>query len=1165
MGLRFIYGRAGSGKSNTCILEIKKRIEEGAKNPLILLVPEQFSFQAEKNLIDIISERGMMSAEVLSFTRMAYRVLSSEGGIIHKHINSAGRVVLIYKIMDALREKLSVFSKAGKQQGFVNIMSDIITELKRYDVNTDMLEAAALKLNDGDTLKGKISDIALVFSEFQNELHKKYIDNEDELSMLSQKLTSCTMFDDAEIWLDEFTSFTPLQYDVIEKLMKKAKRINIALTSDVICDENNIENTDVFFPIKNTERKLIKLAEKNNISYEKPLFLKEAKRFKNDELKHIEKFYFSYPYVFYNKETSYVKLFKAAGIYTEVENCAREIISLVRDKNMRFNDIAVVTRDLSRYEELTRVIFTQYGIPFFIDSRRDINNNPVIVFARSVIDILRRGFTYEAVFRYLKCGLSDIEREDIDILENYVLANGIKGTRWTDKKEWASGAGYGQYKADSEYDKEVITKVNEIKEKITAPIKKFKEEISKKRTVKELCTACFLFLKEQNIPSRIEGFIEYFNNNGMLDYAREYSQIWNMFMELLDQLVYVFGEEDITLEKFSKIFETGIGEYKVGIIPPSLDQVLVGNIERIKSHEVRAVFILGVNDGIFPKSSNEEGILSDSDRLELKNYGIEIAEDTKTRAFEEQFLIYTTLSTSTNYMYISYAIADAQGKSLRPSIIISRLKKLFPKLKEESDIIERADYASSIKNVSSPNPTFNELVKNIKMKNDGREVNPLWKNVYEWYMSSPEYGQKCKRIFEGFDFNNKLESISKEKIASLYKIPLKISVSRLEKYVQCPFSYFVQYGLYAKERKMYEFSNPDIGVFMHEVLERFSTILKKENMSFKDIDIKWIETAVALIIDEIISENPGIILNSSYKYRFFTESLKRILVKSISTISLHFKKGNFETSDFEKKFKSIMQLPSGASVEISGRIDRVDELEIDGSKYIRVIDYKSGSKAFKLSDVYYGIQLQLLLYLDILLSNENKYKDKKVLPGAILYFRLDDPMISSEGDMDTDKLNEEILKKLKMNGIILEDTRIIREMDKDINGYSLIIPAQIKNDGSLGSKSSTASITQFELLRDYVKKITMDICTKMLNGNISINPLKKTGSQSGSGPCSYCSFSEVCSFDPSFEENKYKIIKDKSDPEVFELMKTYIEAGKGENSNAELDMRAGKSNRNKEL
>jgi ATP-dependent helicase/nuclease subunit B len=1139
MSLRFIYGRAGSGKSHFCLNDIKKKINEGASNPLILLVPEQFSFQAEKNLIKTIGESGMLKAQVLSFMRMAYKVLNEVGGLTRKHINASGKSMLIYKIMEENSSKLKAFKKVAKRQGFVTTVSDIITEFKKYDITSEILNSTLDRI-ENENLKNKMQDINLIFSQFEERLHKKYIDSEDDLTILSEKLSKSHLFDEAEIWIDEFASFTPQEYKILEKLMAKAKRINISLCTDSLMGSSTLEDVDLFFPSKNTEEKILKIIEENNIKYDKPIALNcsPCYRFKDSkELQHLEQYIFSYPYKKYKEKNCDVSSFKALNKYTEIEDTARDIVRMCRDNGFRFKDIAVVSGDLDGYESLVSAIFGEYDIPYFIDKKRKINDNPIIMLIKSVVEILSKNWSYESVFRYLKTGLLDLSNEDIDLIENYVLSNGVKGSAWIKEEAWNFSLIYSfEQKEISDYEKELLKRINLIKNKIREPIIKLSEDIKGRKKGIQICEGLYNFICTVEVDKKVENWIEYFKENQELDKANEYSQIWNIVIEVLDQIVEVMGDETLSIAAFSQILSTGFDEYEIGVIPPALDQVLVGSVTRLKSHDVSALYIVGVNDGIFPATILKEGILSDSDREILKERGMEIAKDTRSKSFEEQFLIYTTLTTVSKYLRLSYSVADEAGKTKRPSMVVSKIKKIFSGMQEESNLIETEDDEENLKFVTGSKATFNKLTANIKKSSNGYAT-PVWLNVYSWYREDQKWNKKLENMFNGFYYSNEAEIADTSRVRKLYGRNLNISVSRLEKFVNCPFSYFIQYGLKAKERKVYKLSSPDLGSFMHNVIQIFSTNLKEKNLSWNELNSKWCEEEVSNIVEEVLKKMPSSVFNSSKRYKYITDNVKRILSRSVWLITEHMKRGGFKPSGYELSFSNSgdfppisLELHSGESVSLIGRVDRVDSMNSEENTYLRIVDYKSGTKEFKLSDVYYGLQMQLLIYLDAMLTELEEKMDKDALPGGILYFRLDDPIIKSKGNMTDEEIEERIMKALKMNGLLLDDPDIIKKMDNELEKNSDIIPASIKKDGTLSKAySSVATVEQFNLLRKYVKDTIASLCEEILEGNIGVSPCK---SKNGNA-CEYCVYSAICQFDTAMKGNKYRLMNDKSDEEVW--------------------------------
>ena len=1136
MGIRFIYGRAGSGKSSFCLNQIKKKLENEENEKLIYIVPEQYTFQRETMLLKKVSERGLLRTEVLSFKRMAHKVFDECGGRVHNIMKDSGRSMLIYKILQEENEGFQYFNRIYKEKGFTDIISKTLTEFKKYNITNELINNNLSEIKD-EELKKKLEDLSLILKKFNDNISENTIDADDELTFLAEKLNNCSLYSNAEVWIDEFTTFTPQQMEVIKALAKKCKVINITLCMDEVGNSKS-EITDVFNPIKSTEKKILEMMKENNISYLKPIDLNEERsiRFKNsDELNHLERYFYTYPFKEYPYKTSDIRLYKANNSYDEVEEVAKEILRLVREENYRFRDISVVCRDIESYEKITKVIFNDYEIPYFMDKKIDVLSNPLVILILSAFEVYLRNWSYEGVFKYLKSGLTGISMNEIDILENYVLANGIKSFKWTQEIEI------------SEEEEELSPK--RIMLKVREPLLQFHSSIKGRKNVKDVCKAIYDFLLNLDVFLRLEERVEMFEKYKMQEKVMEYEQIPSIVVEILDQMVDVLGEEKLDVAEIYKVLNAGFENKEIGVIPVALDQVNIGDIARIKGREVKALFIVGVNDGVLPAINKDEGILSDLDREELKEVGLEIASTNKTKVFEEQFIVYTALTLASEYLMISYPMADFEGKSLRASIIVPRIKRIFPKLIQESDIVNERRKQDKLFKITAPSPTFNEFILAMRKNYDNEDVEDYWKSVYCWYKDKEEFKNKSGNILEGLNYSNTNNTISKKKIKELYSNDygkLMFSVSRLEKYAECPFAYFVQYGLKAKDRKIYEFSAPDLGSFMHDILDRFTKKVKAEQIQWSELNLERCKNIVGNLVNEKLKEDDNSILKSSKKYKYFTERFKRIITKSVSIIAEQMRRGEFEIFSNEYVFGNMgngapikLKLPSGEEVFLTGRVDRIDTLNLDDKTYIRVVDYKSGAKKFDLNELYYGIQIQLLVYLDAILRNSEYILKKQAVPGAILYFKIDDPIIRSNTELKDEEIQEEVLKKLKMDGLLLKDAKIVRSMDREMTTYSLVIPAVFKKDGDFSSNSAVVTEEQFNILREYVNDKMIELCEEMLSGKIKIEPCKNDKT----AYCQYCDYSSICQFDTSIKDNKYKIIAKKDEEVIWNHMKKFIEGG----------------------
>ncbi|WP_415330428.1 helicase-exonuclease AddAB subunit AddB [Clostridium perfringens] len=1144
MGLKIIYGRAGTGKSTFCINQIKKKINNSPNNKLILLVPEQFTFQTENKVLSAIGERYVLNAEVLSFKRLAHNVFNECGGATRTIMGDAGKSMLIFKVLEDLGDNMTVFKNASRQKGFIDIASKTITEFKKYNVNNKVLDLTINEIED-ENLKMKMEELKDVFNEFNSRLHEGYVDEEDQLLLLNEKLDGCSLYDGAEIWIDEFSSFTPNQLSVIGKLLKRAKSVNITLSIDEV---NSLKGeSDLFVATKNTEKRLMNLIQEEGIAFSGYINLNEdiPYRFKeNKELAHIERQLYAYPFKQYRGKNNSLRLYRANNNYDEIEFVAKDILRLVREKQYRFKDISVICRDVDNYEKVVSAIFSEYEIPYYIDKKIDIASNPLIVFINSAVDIISKNWTYESMFKYLKTGLIKEFRgiegaELIDELENYVLAYGIKGKKWME--EWVNySSSILKEEEISEENKQRLERLNDIRETIVTPLDEFNKQCKGKKTLKEFATILYEFLDSKlDIMDTLDKYVDYFKENDMAIEAKEYSEVRDIFIDVLEQEVDVLGNEVMDLNEFMKVLNIGLSQYEMGLIPVALDQVNIGDITRIKSRGTKALYIIGVNDGVLPSASKEEGILSDNDREILLEKGISLASDTRTKIFEEQFLVYTAFAIAEEYLVVTYPLADFEGKSQRPSIIVHRLKKILPNVKEESEGFKLVD--DKYEKISAKIPTLNELMIAIRKNYDGAEIEDYWKYVYHWYLREPKWKERIEYVRKGLEYTNLENNISKEKAKKLYednKNKISLSVSRLERYAQCPFAYYIQYGLKAKDRKIYEFTAPDLGSFMHEILDEFTNEIKEKDLKWSDLSKENCRNIINSLVDNQVKNNKSSILNSSKRYSYFTDRFKRILTKSVMVISEQMKRSDFEiyknelAFGFSKDVNSIkLDLPSGESFYLNGRIDRVDKLNLDGETYLRIIDYKTGSKKFDLNKFYNGLQMQLLVYLDALINNSENIVENQAMPGAILYFRIDDPILKSKGDLTEEEIKSEVLKELKLEGLLLDEVKVVKAMDNTLEPgtHSLIIPANMKKAGDLGKNKALITMEQFELLRKYVNEKMVEICQNMIEGKIDIEPCKENKNI----VCDYCNYSHICQFDSSLEDNRYKVIPKKKDEDIW--------------------------------
>lgn len=1084
--MRLILGRSGSGKTTRCMEELKKFEQEAYSKPLLYIVPEQFSFEAERALIKVIGKKGIINAQVLSFRRLAFRIFA-EKGLKENSLGNSGKAMLVYAIMLNQEENLQILKNVSKNVGLLDTVVKQIEELKRYQITPEMLENCPIT---NEYLKRKLSDICLIYREYEKATQEKYVDGNDELNALASLLEQPTSLDGAKIWIDAFDGFTPQELAIIKALESKAE-----VTVSLIWDKD-----ELFLLNQKTIDRLKKFA-----NIEEAVYLEEIHRFHSEELAHFEKNVLRFPYQKYSKEVQNLDLTIYKNPQSEVENIACLIQEYVRSGKYRYEDIAVLTRDTASYQSLFQTTFQLYGIPYFLDNKRELYSQPIVALIMSFLDICIRNYSYESVFGYLKTGLTNVQdRDDIDLLENYVLKWGIRGSDWL--KEW-------------ELEDHNLEKLNLLREQVIQPIVKFKQELSNRKTTKEIVEALYAYLLEirayQSIQDRIENLKEIHN----IELASEYAQVWNIVMGILDEMVQMIGDERVSFERFSNILKIGISNHKIGIIPPSKDQVMIGDIERTRSGNVKVLFILGLNDGVFPRAFSDEGFINDSERNLLLESGIEIAKDTSMLLLEENFNIYKAFSVPSEKLHLSYPLANIEGKALRASFIIQQVKNIFPKLLENSKLLD--DSLPTI-NVSG---TFPHLLNKIRGYIDGEEMDEQWKDIYAWYEKND--GERLHRVYQALNYQNTIEYMDKRLTKKLYGENIQGSVSKMEKYASCPFAYYLKYGLNAKEREVYRLENPDIGSFLHEVIDRFSTYLLENDISWRDLEKERSDEIVDIAVSDVLKGFKHNLLNSSTRMKQLSLKLKRLVKRMIWVIAMQMRSGEFEVVGNEVEFGKGKGYPAieiglsdGSKLVLNGKVDRIDVAETEDGKYLRIIDYKSSSKQIKLSDVYYGLQLQLLTYLDAV-------TDESMTPGGVLYLELNDPMIKSNKDMLPEEIESEMIKQLRMKGLVLANARLIKAMDGNMQKESEVLNLSVKKDGSYG-KMPTATAEQLEQLRSHIRHALKQIGEEMINGNVKNEPVKRKNKT----PCDYCEYKLICQFDRKLG-NCFKNLQELTDEEVW--------------------------------
>lgn len=1138
MSLQLIMGSSGSGKSYTLYQEVIQKSMEYENGNYLIIVPEQFTMQTQKDLVSMHPAHGIMNIDVLSFLRLAYRVFDELGGNDRIILEDTGKSMILRKVVEQKKEQLNIFQSNVKKTGFIGELKSILSEVYQYSIKPDQLEKMAEVTHHKPMLTNKLKDLLTIYNGFNDFLKDKYITAEEILDVLAGYVSRSRLIQNSTICLDGFTGFTPSQYKLITELLKSARKVIVTVTID---PRENGEVLDEDFKLFHLSKKTIirlkEIGKQEGILVDKDIYVGDPGspyRFKESKaLRFLEHNLFRYPSDIYNEEQEDIHIHTGKNPKREVEFVIRQIQKLIREENYRYKDIAIVTGDISTYGRIIDKEFKSAGIAAFIDYKRDITGNPFVEFIRAVIDVIARDYSYESMFRYLRCGMVDIREEDIDYIENYVLALGIRGSKkWGE--EWIR-----VYPSKSPLD---LERTNRIRNQIYEELKEVKEVLSEKEaTVARYSTGLYEFIVKQRISDKLDQYIERFSKEGDILLAKEFGQVYPVVMELLDRCVELLGEEVITLKEYEEILISGFEEAKVGLIPPGIDQVVVGDIERTRLKDIKALFFVGVNDGIIPKVTSGGGIISDMERQLLLDNHMELAPTKKQRAYTEKFYLYLNLTKPQNKLYLSFSNVNSEGKSLRPSYLIHKIMKMYPEMVIWNEDRDKEDL-SYILGTGNGIPYLREGLRDYTRKGMSDE----WKELYSWFYRQEEKQKELKSLIDGAFYTNEELGLTKAVAHALYGNEMSNNVTRLERYAACAYAHFMDYGLELVERQEYHIAVLDMGNIFHNALDLFSQKLKRSEYNWHTVTEEARDSFITQSVAEATIEYGNTILKSSKRNEYIIHRVERIMKRTVWALCQHIRKGVFEPDSFELQFSYMdnleaVNIPLSDSewMNLKGRIDRLDTYEDEDHVYVKVIDYKSGDKSLDVLSFYYGLQLQLVVYLGAAMEiTRKKNPDKIVIPAGIFYYHIDDPVVdkSMEGNIE-----ESILNQLKMDGLVNDDISVAGLMDLTLmneegkgraSAKSGVIPVEINKDGFPTKRSNLASVEQFDAMNRYVRKKIAGLGKEIIDGATKINPYKLKQRTA----CDYCQYGGICGFDTKLPGNTYRTLKLFDKDEVWEKL-----------------------------
>ena len=1144
MSLRFYFGPSGSGKSHRIYEEIMQRAAQEPGRNFLIIVPDQFTMQTQKDLVMRSDRGGILNIDVLSFGRLSHRILEEVGTKEMPVLDDTGKSLVLQKIAADLKEQLPAMGSLLHKQGYIHEVKSAISEFMQYGISTQDMDKLIDSAEKRGALAMKLRDLKTLYRGFQDYIRDHFITTEETLDVLRRSLVKSKILPDSVVVFDGFTGFTPIQNRLIQELMRVCEETIVTVTIGEEEDPYQMDGEQKLFHLsKKTVADLVKLAAEAEVTRGEDVFVKGGpNRFAEaPALCYLEQNLFRYQYEPYTEKQHEIHMFEALSPREEVHQTALYIRKLIREEGLTYRDIAVVIGDLEGYASYVETEFGQLEIPCFLDRTRGIVLNPMIEYIKSALQLYIRDFSYDTVFHFLRSGMADISREEIDELENYVIRTGARGyrtysrlfTRRTEEMQQGSG------QEDTERAEETLERLNRSRQQFADTVEIL--HMAPRAKAGEYVDHLYDFLEQNQVQQKLLNYQQQFEQEGDLAKAREYAQIYRLVMDLLDQIYELLGKEEISLQEFADILEAGFGEITVGTIPQNVDRIVVGDMERTRLKQVKVLFFLGVNDGNIPKNASKGGIISDMDREFLIESGTEMAPSPRQQMYIQRLYLYLNMTKPSERLYLSYAKVNSDGKGIRPSYLIDTVRKLFPQL-----AVEYPQNRSRLEQIEGRQEGARYLAEELREYADGTLREEERQDFYLMYRAYETDPEGRDRLTAAAFRRYKESGLSRIVARALYGRQLENSVSRLETYAACACRHFLQYGLSLQEREEFGVEVSDMGNVYHAVLENFAGKLAESGRTWWDFDENFATQAIKEAVEGYAATYGETVLYSSARNEYAITRMSRILTRTVLTLQQHLKQGSFQPDDYELSFRFAEDLDSihvdlseEEKMHLQGRIDRIDVSEDAEHVYVKVIDYKSGNKKFDLAALYYGLQLQLVVYMNAAMELESrKHPDKEIVPAALLYYHIDDPTIETPVELTQEQINEEILTKLRMNGVVNSDPAVVERLDRFLQDKSKVIPVEKKKDGSFSARSGILSREELHVVSAYVDTKIRQIGREILDGKIAANPYEKGNEEA----CTYCAYKKVCGFDGSIPGYEKRQLEDLDKQTLMQRMQETTEA-----------------------
>ena len=1127
MSLKFIIGSSGSGKSTFIYKRLIEESMRDMRQQFLVIVPEQFTLETQRRLVSLHPAHSVVNIDILSFDRLAYRVFDElcESGL--QLLDDTGKNLILRRVAEEVSDDLLVLKKKIKSPGYIDQVKSLLSEFEQYNIDGEGIQALADAEGASPAFKNKIHDISIIRERYMEYISGDHVTAEQRYERLAELLPDSSLVRDAVVVLDGYTGFTPIQNLVLEQIVSLSSDVYVTVTMDVRENIFGGGEHELFSMSKKMIRSLSDIAKKMQVELSDPIMIEggEKTRFiPGGRLEFLEKNIFAGQRkgakadAYSGESRDEIRIFSLDDPKEELRFVASMIRRMVafgieKEEPLKYSDFAIVSGATETYSPYIDEVFSEYDIPVFADENTRLLYTPCLEFLLSALSILNYDLKYDDVVAFLRTGLCNVSVQETDLFDQFLYRTGIRG-----RKKYGSTFAV----RPAEFTDDELTLINDIRKGIFESFAPLFSVFSKVGDVSEKTKALRDFFAHYDIENKLN------------EKDEEYAAVYGSVMELLDRVDALLPGIETDGREFCDILSAGLDAITLGTIPQDYDRVLFGDVERTRLSGIKKLFLIGANDGVIPSETASPNILSQNERMVLFDAGFELAPTLRERSFMQRFYLYQLLTKGSEGLYITFADRAFDGSSLRESYIVGQIKKLFSDLRTEP--CERSLHPELwISTPADMKRTFIMLLRQfIDMKGLTGKRAALFSTLLTRLKN--EDAQSLERIMGAAFFKHEDETIPRAVMRAINGNELHVSVSRVERYAACAYAYFLNYGLKLKERREHEFEYNDMGTLYHEALKNYSDLIHKDKKSWRDVTAPeqndYLNRAVTMAYDAVARTE----IMETNRERYILESMKKTLKKTVWAIHRQVEKGEFEPSQFEVQLKDIgsmaaltYELSDESRMVLSGQIDRIDTCESRDRILVKIVDYKSGGKALDYLSMYYGLQIQLVFYMNAATEGmQEKTPDKRIVPAAFFYYHIDDPMIEADAAIGDEELNKKQIEKLKPTGSIRDDAGVISALDgsageaiaKHEAYKSEVAKIELKKGGELSAKSETVSETDMEVMRDHVRQTVRHVGEDIIDGRIDLNPYRNGNKNA----CTYCPYSAVCGFDPGLPGYEYHVL-----------------------------------------